>query len=268
MRSGWGVEAAIVFQDPMTSLNATMRIGDQITESLRYHLDMSHNEARQTAVALLRSVGIPEPESRLRAYPHQLSGGMRQRVTIAIALACGPHLLVADEPTTALDVTIQKQILDLLETQKRERAMGMILITHDLGVVAGRTDRIAVMYAGRVVERGPTRVLFHDRRHPYTEGLLQSIPRISNPATPGSRSSQAAAGPGEPARGLRLRPRCRNAQARCLEERPSLVDIGKTTSTPASSRWGRPRAARHWPATWRRARRRPGCRSPATPPST
>ena len=134
----WGVEAAIVFQDPMTSLNATMRIGDQITESLRYHLDMSRNEARTMAVALLRSVGIPEPESRLRAYPHQLSGGMRQRVTIAIALACGPHLLVADEPTTALDVTIQKQILDLLEAQKRERAMGMILITHDLGVVAGR----------------------------------------------------------------------------------------------------------------------------------
>ena len=229
MRSVWGVEAAIVFQDPMTSLNATMRVGDQITESLRYHLDMGRNEARQTAVALLRSVGIPEPEGRLRAYPHQLSGGMRQRVTIAIALACGPHLLVADEPTTALDVTIQKQILDLLETQKRERSMGMILITHDLGVVAGRTDRIAVMYAGRVVERGPTRLLFHDRRHPYTEGLLQSIPRISNPG-----HSRLQVIPGRPPdlvglpEACAFAPRCRYAQARCLEERPPLVDIGQS----------------------------------------
>jgi peptide/nickel transport system ATP-binding protein len=228
MRSVWGVEAAIVFQDPMTSLNATMRVGDQITESLRFHLDMSRSEARTTAVALLRSVGIPEPEARLRAYPHQLSGGMRQRVTIAIALACGPRLLVADEPTTALDVTIQKQILDLLETQKRERAMGMILITHDLGVVAGRTDRIAVMYAGRVVERGPTRVLFHDRRHPYTEGLLRSIPRMSNPG-----HSRLQVIPGRPPDLVALpeacafAPRCRYAQARCLEEQPPLIDVGQ-----------------------------------------
>jgi peptide/nickel transport system ATP-binding protein len=228
MRSVWGVEAAIVFQDPMTSLNATMRVGDQITESLRFHLDMSRSEARSTATALLRSVGIPEPEARLRAYPHQLSGGMRQRVTIAIALACGPRLLVADEPTTALDVTIQKQILDLLEIQKRERAMGMILITHDLGVVAGRTDRIAVMYAGRVVERGPTRVLFHDRRHPYTEGLLRSIPRMSNPG-----HSRLQVIPGRPPDLVALpeacafAPRCRYAQARCLEEQPPLIDVGQ-----------------------------------------
>ena len=228
MRSVWGVEAAIVFQDPMTSLNGTMRVGDQITESLRFHLDMSRSEARSTATALLRSVGIPEPEARLRAYPHQLSGGMRQRVTIAIALACGPRLLVADEPTTALDVTIQKQILDLLEVQKRERAMGMILITHDLGVVAGRTDRIAVMYAGRVVERGPTRVLFHDRRHPYTEGLLRSIPRMSNPG-----HSRLQVIPGRPPDLVALpeacafAPRCRYAQARCLEEQPPLIDVGQ-----------------------------------------
>jgi len=229
MRSVWGVEAAIVFQDPMTSLNATMRVGDQITESLRFHMDMSRSEARETAVALLRSVGIPEPESRLKAYPHQLSGGMRQRVTIAIALACGPHLLVADEPTTALDVTIQKQILDLLETQKRERAMGLILITHDLGVVAGRTDRIAVMYAGRVVERGPTRVLFRDRRHPYTEGLLRSIPRMSNPG-----HSRLQVIPGRPPdlvglpEACAFAPRCRYAQPRCLAEQPELVDIGQS----------------------------------------
>jgi peptide/nickel transport system ATP-binding protein len=228
MRSVWGVEAAIVFQDPMSSLNATMRVGDQITESLRFHLDMSRNDARNTAVALLRSVGIPEPEARLRTYPHQLSGGMRQRVTIAIALACGPRLLVADEPTTALDVTIQKQILDLLETQQRERAMGLIIITHDLGVVAGRTDRIAVMYAGRVVERGPTRVLFHDRRHPYTEGLLRSIPRMSNPG-----HSRLQVIPGRPPdlvalpQACAFAPRCRYAQPRCLEEQPQLVDVGQ-----------------------------------------
>jgi peptide/nickel transport system ATP-binding protein len=228
MRSVWGVEAAIVFQDPMTSLNATMRVGDQITESLRFHLDMSRSEARATAIALLRSVGIPEPEARLRTYPHQLSGGMRQRVTIAIALACGPRLLVADEPTTALDVTIQKQILDLLETQQRERAMGLVIITHDLGVVAGRTDRIAVMYAGRVVERGPTRVLFHDRRHPYTEGLLRSIPRMSNPG-----HSRLQVIPGRPPDLVALpeacafAPRCRYAQARCLEEQPQLIDVGQ-----------------------------------------
>jgi peptide/nickel transport system ATP-binding protein len=225
MREVWGVDAAMVFQDPMTSLNATMRVGDQITESLRFHLDMSRHEARTTAVALLRSVGIPEPERRIRAYPHQLSGGMRQRVTIAIALACGPRLLVADEPTTALDVTIQKQILDLLAHQMAERAMGMILITHDLGVVAGRTDRIAVMYAGRVVERGPTRLLFRETRHPYTAGLLTSIPRLSNAGhtrlsvIPGRPPDLVGLPPGCP-----FAPRCRSAQPRCLDEPPHLVE--------------------------------------------
>jgi peptide/nickel transport system ATP-binding protein len=227
MRSVWGVEGAMVFQDPMTSLNGTMRVGDQVTESLRYHLDMSRGEARETALALLRSVGIPEPEARIRAYPHQLSGGMRQRVTIAVALACGPRLLVADEPTTALDVTIQRQILDLLGQQKRERAMGMVLITHDLGVVAGRTDRVAVMYAGKVVERGPTRVLFHERRHPYTDALLRSIPRMSNP---GHTRLQVI--PGRPPDLVALpeacafAARCRHAQPRCREEQPPLVDAG------------------------------------------
>jgi len=227
MRSVWGVEGAMVFQDPMTSLNGTMRVGDQVTESLRYHLDMSRGEARETALALLRSVGIPEPEARIRAYPHQLSGGMRQRVTIAVALACGPRLLVADEPTTALDVTIQRQILDLLGQQKRERAMGMVLITHDLGVVAGRTDRVAVMYAGKVVERGPTRVLFHERRHPYTDALLRSIPRLSNP---GHTRLQVI--PGRPPDLVALpeacafAARCRHAQPRCREEQPALVDGG------------------------------------------
>ncbi|HET9608635.1 MAG TPA: ABC transporter ATP-binding protein [Acidimicrobiales bacterium] len=227
MRDVWGVQAAMVFQDPMTALNGTMRVGRQITESLRYHLDMGRSEARDTAVALLRSVGIPEPEARIRAYPHQLSGGMRQRVTIAIALACGPRLLVADEPTTALDVTIQKQILDLLGHQTRERAMSMILITHDLGVVAGRTDRIAVMYAGRVVERGPTRTLFRARRHHYTDGMLRCIPRLAQPG-----HARLSVIPGRPPdlvdlpAGCPFAPRCRAARPRCLVETPTLVEAG------------------------------------------
>jgi len=207
----------------MTSLNPTLTIGDQVKESLWYHLGLRGRELRRTAVELLGRVGIPEPETRLRDYPHELSGGMRQRVTIAIALACGPRLLVADEPTTALDVTVQKQILDLLKREQRERAMGMILITHDLGVVAGRTDEIAVMYAGRFVERAPTRTLFRQRRHPYTDALLQSIPRLSNPPhrrlhiVPGRPPDLVDLPPG-----CRFAPRCRYAQARCLEEEPAL----------------------------------------------
>ena len=248
MRSVWGVEGAMVFQDPMTSLNGTMRVGDQITESLRYHLDMSRGEAHATALALLRSVGIPEPEARIRAYPHQLSGGMRQRVTIAVALACGPRLLVADEPTTALDVTIQRQILDLLGQQKRERAMGMVLITHDLGVVAGRADRVAVMYAGKVVERGPTRVLFHERRHPYTDALLRSIPRLSNP---GHTRLQVI--PGRPPDLVALPEACR--VRRPLPPRAAPVPGG---AAAAGRRRGRPRARVLLPGRHRRGTRRPG----------
>ena len=226
LRDVWGVQAAMVFQDPMTSLNATMRIGAQITEGLRHHLDLGRTEAEKTMLALLKSVGIPEPERRARAYPHQLSGGMRQRVTIAIALACGPRLLVADEPTTALDVTVQRQILELLARQGRERAMGMILITHDLGVVAGRTDVIAVMYAGRVVERAPTRVLFRQHRHPYTRGLMQSIPRLAQPS-----HTRLQAIPGRPPdltalpAGCPFAPRCARATDRCREEQPALTEI-------------------------------------------
>ncbi|TKJ24843.1 dipeptide/oligopeptide/nickel ABC transporter ATP-binding protein [Blastococcus sp. CCUG 61487] len=224
MRRVWGAEMAMVLQDPMTSLNPVTRIGEQITESLGIHLGEKGKVARDHAVELLKSVGIPAAERRLKEYPHQLSGGMRQRVTIAIALACSPKLLVADEPTTALDVTVQRQILDLLESQQTQRNMGMIIITHDLGVVAGRADEIAVMYAGRVVERAPTRELFSRYRMPYTEGLLRSIPRLHQPS-----HTRLAAIPGrppdlvDPPAGCSFAPRCNYAQERCLTEKPALA---------------------------------------------
>jgi peptide/nickel transport system ATP-binding protein len=223
MRSIWGTEMAMVFQDPMTSLNPVMKIGKQITESLIFHLDMDKGEARQTAIALLASVGIPEPAQRFAEYPHQLSGGMRQRVMIAIALACGPRLLMADEPTTALDVTVQAQILDLLQRQQAERNMALVLVTHDLGVVAGRTDEIAVMYAGKIVEKAPTSVLFADMKMPYTEALLRSIPKLENRSH--TRLSVIPGRPPDlvnPPRGCNFSPRCPYAQPRCFEEEPVL----------------------------------------------
>ena len=243
----WGVELASVFQDPMTSLNPTLRIGDQLTESLWYHLGLRRHELHRHALALLRSVGIPEPEKRLREYPHELSGGMRQRVTIAIALACGPHLLVADEPTTALDVTVQKQILDLLAAQQRERHMGIILITHDLGVVAGRTDEIAVMYAGKIVERAPTRVLFPHRRHPYTDGLLRSIPRLADDPHRGCRSSPVGRRIWWGCRrvaGSRRGARTPNPVASGSSRRwsPMVPTTGRPASTPSVRRKGSPPA--------------------------
>ena len=225
MRRYWGVEMSMVFQDPMTSLNPVMRIGNQIMEGLRTHLGQSKKDATETALALLKSVRIPEPERRLREYPHQLSGGMRQRVVIATALACGPRLLIADEPTTALDVTVQDQILDLLQTQQRERFMAMMLITHDLGVVAGRTDEIAVMYAGQIVEKAPTRTLFAKMRMPYTEALLQSIPKLDQPSH--TRLQAISGRPPDlvnPPTGCRFAPRCLYAQDRCLDELPPLQE--------------------------------------------
>lgn len=180
MRELRGNRIAMIFQDPMTSLNPVLTVGQQIIESLVLHLKLSQAEARARTVELLQMVGIPGAEKRVDEYPHQFSGGMRQRVMIAMALACNPELLIADEPTTALDVTIQAQILELIEKLQAELGMAVIIITHDLGVVAGMSDRVMVMYAGRVVEEGPTRDIFHNPRMPYTIGLLKSIPRLDN----------------------------------------------------------------------------------------
>ncbi|HTG88996.1 MAG TPA: ABC transporter ATP-binding protein [Vicinamibacterales bacterium] len=176
MRRIRGAEIGFIFQEPMTALNPVYTIGDQIAEALRVHGRGTRAEARTKSVELLEAVKIPEPERRLRDYPHQLSGGMRQRVLIAIALACQPQLLIADEPTTALDVTIQAEILDLLHEMKERFHLALLLITHDLGVVAGHADRVAVMYAGKLVEQGPMRQIFESPKHPYTQGLLDSIP--------------------------------------------------------------------------------------------
>ncbi len=227
VRKLWGNEIGMVLQDPLTSLNPVTKIGRQITETVRRHnKSLSRSQAFDRGVELLRSVGIPEPEKRMRVYPHEMSGGMRQRVGIAIALAGDPELLFADEPTTALDVTVQHQILDLLDRQHRERNMGMILVTHDLGVVATRTDRVAVMYAGRVVETAPTRTLFADVRMPYTKALLDALPKLDQPshsklnAIPGNPPNLA-----NPGTGCRFATRCIAASAKCFSEEPPLKAV-------------------------------------------
>ena len=219
-----GRSLAVVFQDPMTSLNPVLTIGTQLIETLQEHLELDAAAATRRSVELLAAVGIPAPEQRLAQYPHQLSGGMRQRVAIAIALSCEPKLLIADEPTTALDVTIQAQILDLLAREQQRRHMAMIIITHDLGVVAGRTDEVAVMYAGRVVEQAPTPALFKKMRMPYTEALLAAIPKIDTaPHTVLPAISGRPPDPTRPLKGCSFAPRCRYALAGCQVEKPALT---------------------------------------------
>jgi peptide/nickel transport system ATP-binding protein len=220
-----GPELAVVFQDPMTSLNPVLTIGTQIGETLQAHLGMEAGATFRRGVELLAAVGIPAPDQRMRQYPHQLSGGMRQRVAIAIALSCEPKLLIADEPTTALDVTVQAQILDLLAREQQRRHMAMILITHDLGVVAGRTDEVAVMYAGRIVERAPTPKLFAQMRMPYTEALLAAIPKLESPPhTPLPAIAGRPPDPTRPLPGCSFSPRCRYADGRCRVLKPPLSD--------------------------------------------
>ena len=214
-----GNEIGMIFQDPMTSLNPVYRIGEQIVEAIQAHEKVDKRQAKKRAVELLKQVGIPNPDSRVADFPHQFSGGMRQRAMIAMALSCNPDVLIADEPTTALDVTIQAQIIELIDRLKDEFNSAVILITHDLGVVADVADEIVVMYAGRVVEKAATRQLFYDPQHPYTWGLLGSIPRLDRPkqerlhsikGTPPSLINAPT--------GCKFRPRCPHAFAKCMEE--------------------------------------------------
>ncbi|WP_029006241.1 ABC transporter ATP-binding protein [Azorhizobium doebereinerae] len=223
MRDIRGRDIAMVFQDPTSSLNPVKQVGVQIEEVLARHLGLRGRAAQTRAIELLTSVGMPLPQERLHQYPHQLSGGMRQRVAIAIALACEPKLLIADEPTTALDVTIQAQILDLLHRRQKAHHMAMILISHDLGVVAGYTDTVAVMYAGQIVEQASTRSLFRNCRMPYTAALMRSAPNLSDP--PHTRLRAITGRPPDmvlPPPGCRFEPRCDDATDICRNRRPAL----------------------------------------------
>jgi oligopeptide transport system ATP-binding protein len=222
-----GKEIAMIFQDPMTSLNPVLTVARQLGEAIQLHLHMNREQARARSVDLLKLVGIPNAEQRLDQYPHQFSGGMRQRVMIAMALSCNPKLIIADEPTTALDVTIQAQILDLMRTLQSERDTGVIMITHSMGVVAGMADRVQVMYAGHIVETASTEEVFANPRHPYTVGLMKSIPRLDETAKTKL----------EPIRGLPpdlidlpdmcpFVPRCNYAREKCEQKRPPLLEVG------------------------------------------
>ena len=227
MREIRGGEIGMVFQEPMTSLNPVLTVGRQITETLEQHRGLDRTAAVQRAEALLTQVGIAEPARRLKQYPHQLSGGMRQRVMIAIALACDPKLIIADEPTTALDVTIQAQILELMKALTRDRGIALIIITHNLGVVARYADRVNVMYAGRIVECGPAAEIYHDPRHPYTVALLRSVPRLDRPRQ--ARLDPVEGQPPDLTRldaGCAFRPRCRLADDGCAVARPALTSVG------------------------------------------
>ncbi|RXZ78775.1 ABC transporter ATP-binding protein [Paenibacillaceae bacterium] len=223
MRSVRGKELAMIFQEPMTSLNPVLRIGKQLEEPIRLHMGFNKAKAREHAIHMLKLVGIPRAEGVMNDYPHQLSGGMRQRVMIAMAMSCHPKLLIADEPTTALDVTIQAQILDLMKRLKDERSMGMLLITHDLGVVAEMCDRVVVMYAGRVVEEASVQELFENPQHPYTQGLIRSVPKLRQKvrrleSIPGNVPDLSRM-----PEGCKFAPRCPHVMPQCLTTEPQLL---------------------------------------------
>ena len=225
MRAIRGDEIAMVFQDPMTSLNPVYTVGEQIARVVREHRDVSRAEARRRAVSLMEDVGIPEAESRLDDYPHEFSGGMRQRALLAMAISCDPDVLIADEPTTALDVTIEAQIFEVLDRLQEEYGMSVVLITHDLGVVAGTCDRVAVAYAGRIVERAGVEELFENPRHPYTRGLMRSIPRLRGTSDRLTPIEGSVPNLTELPSGCSFRPRCPHATAECAEYDPELREV-------------------------------------------
>ena len=227
MREIRGGKMSMIFQEPMSSLNPAMRIDKQMIEGIRLHTNLSKQEARERAAKILQQVGIPDPERVLKNYPHQLSGGMSQRVMIAMAMSCNPQLLIADEPTTALDVTIQAQILELMKKIQQEEGMSILLITHDLGVVAEMCTRVIVMYAGEIVEEAPVEVLFNNPTHPYTEGLIASVPKLGSgvkvlPSIPGSVPDVSML-----PKGCRFAPRCKYATERCHNEEPDLFEVSE-----------------------------------------